>query len=368
MSIETIGFRGNQENAPEAATHIPLDRRRQFMRTEGFAIYTDVNNKVLEAMGSVAVRPIAYKDVSAAFMSMDAVNPANVALCAVTQQLSYEVPAPHYRNFFRRFGVSQADKNATQGKGVSNHGFADMSFAWHFSSGLASAAVQSFVENDKISEEQAGNLTLGDWANVIGSGWFSKLAHSFAFTGNGYLGQFGTAFVHYDKLGLKRLMNHQFDIKKKPGDGGLAELQLFDIDEELEPYEDLIYLTASMKPEIKTALRTRMQQSSPKSTGCPVARKTAYLSPEVAQSNPHVKNLLKLGILAVKPDPRQEKAVVVTQEYTAIDRTLALIAGQLDQYEALHGNPVIPDNPIFPVRKKLPHEYRPLTNVLQRPV
>ncbi len=260
-------------------------------------------------------------------------------------------------SFYGRFGVGEADFAAIAGKSIFERGFADTDFPWHFSAGLASAIVEDFVENGKITADQADNLTLGDWANIIGSGWFSELAHSMAFTANGTWNSYGKYKPSYSKNALKQELDARFALKKSQG-----KTKLFDIHE--EPHEGFIYLTASLDLDVRAKLRATMHSSvNQKSTGCPVARRTTRIPVEMAENDSHVKSLIDLGVMSVKRVTGDE--ALLEQEFTAIDRTLIFFAEQLDRYESFHGNPIITQSQALHKRNVI-HEFRPPTHALRR--
>ncbi len=349
----------DQTEPPRTGPNRAQSPRISFMRGEGFILYTDVNARFLEALGMTAIRPLKSRDIDYGVEGAlkDANTRSHAALYEVTGLLSESVPGHTNGSFYRQFGVRANDRDAALGFAMAA-GFGDMSFPWHFSAGLASSAVHSFVENGKITAEQAGDLTLGDWANVIGSGWFSKLAHSCAFTGNGYWANFGSQRSHYDSGALQEHLNGRLNVL-----GGDKVTELFDVKEEPEPLEDLVYFTASLRPEIRGRLRKKMLEDTQRpSTGCPVARRVARLPAVKADANAHIQNLKDSGVLTERPIAGSNK-VLIEQEYTAIDRTLAFIADQLDRYEQLYGNPVSVSNDFR--RAKVEHEFRSPTNALR---
>ncbi len=362
MAAETIAQIATvQEVDPIVRVPSALDPRVTFMRGEGCMLYTDVNAQVLAAMGTIAVEPLIYKPIFYEISGPDNISQSEAALLEVTTHLIHTIPRPSPttpRLFYDQFGVSKTDLYAARQNQVFASGFGDMTFPWHFSAGLASAAVHSFVEAKKITPDQADNLTLGDWANVIGSGWFSELVHSMAFTANGTWAAFGENPDDYIGRTLKSYMVVQDVLQDNEEHNNL---NLFDVHEEL--YDDLIYLTAALNQGIRTILRERMQNSEQKSTGCPVARKAVRMPAIEMKSNTHIQNLVNLGIVTVR-DTANNK-VVIEQEYTAIDRTLAFFADQLDQYENQYGQPIISSS-CPTIKGSVIHETRPLTNALRR--
>lgn len=57
--------------------------------------------------------------------------------------------------------------------------------------------------------------------------------------------------------------------------------------------------------------------------------------------DPHVQNLIDRGTLTIVPERSDNGTVRLTQDWSAIDKTLSLFAAQLDIYQTVYGNPVI---------------------------
>ncbi|HVX48310.1 MAG TPA: hypothetical protein VHA05_03075 [Candidatus Saccharimonadales bacterium] len=266
-------------------------------------------------------------------------------------------------------GVTSDDKDIAEAtdKEIFSGGFSDREFTWHFAGAMAGAAVNRFAQDKKISENEAGELTLGDWADVIGSMWFSKLMHQLAFTRNGLYRRFGQDANDYLWNSFEEHLEREGGIDIPAGKKGLI------VRERAEPLEGFMYLTAELDPEIREKLRALMRQSRRSSggrgsTGCPVARRSTRMAAEHFVSDLHAETLVKNGILSVRS--RSEETVHVEQEATAIDRTLELIAWQLDEYDRLYGTPRIalsPTTDARDARAQLVHEHRPKTDALKRP-
>lgn len=338
--------------------------REEFMRGEGFVFYTSVNNRLIEHASSQDLLPYACRKYDAGHYAdmlrcSPGITQANLGLLMATHAITKSIPGLAMGTSFRdAMDISPEDIEATRSMGTHAAGLADREFPWYFAAGMADAAVKAFVREEKISAETAGQLTLGDWANLIGSGWFSKLMHNLAFTHNGIYQRFGANENDYVAGAIEEKIRSDMraDIS--------IERNLLIVNEETEASDGATYLTASLDPVFRKALRDMMSKHDHNiartSTGCPIARKTARVSKEYLATNPHVQELIGKGILAIAKDI-DDNYVQVEQEYTAIDRTLLLFSDQLDRYSKIHGTPHI-DNE----RDKVTHRYLPPTFSLMR--
>jgi hypothetical protein len=340
-----------------------VSARAAFLRGEGFVLFTAVNARVLRAIGEETPDQVSRQENLLGQLDVvgKGFNQSNLALFVVTDEVSRsdaimkDKEGPN--GFYNSFGIRQEDIEATKGGELNlfANGFGDRRFAWHFSAGVANSAVQAFVEDGRISKDEAANLTLGDWSHVIGSRWFSKLMHALAFTDNSVYSSFGSRYEYYENGGLKRHIDRSID-------GFCKVRKPLLTDRQFEPTDNTWQLTATLNPEARVKLREAMRARG--SLGCPVARRSARLPRSLLGFNPHLQELVRDEILTVKPDQSDDK-VHVEQQETAIDRTLSLIASQLDTYDAAYGTPI-------PIRSKqgfltdIRHTQLKPTNVLRR--
>lgn len=148
---------------------------------------------------------------------------------------------------------------------------------------------------------------------------------------NGTYGTLGSHLGHYtgNKI-VERL---------KSVDALKADDPLFNYSEQLEPSENLTYATASLSRAAIRGLRSNMQNKN--SMGCPVARYSVLLPDELVTTDPHVKNLVNRNAMRRIDGRSNEEHVRFTQDWSAIDKTLAFFAWQLDDYERRYGTPYI---------------------------
>lgn len=303
--------------------------RVDFMRTDGFALYTDVNLQMVEELQNSPIKK-AEAHPEHRFKQYN-LEPAVAGLYIASHQLMAGLPRYSGPAFHEAYGVTSEDLMAVHGKQLFNEGFGDINFTWHFAPALAVAVVRQFASDGLIAHEDIERLTLNDWANVIGSGWFSKLVHSMAFTRNGVYRQFG---VGSDDYGSNKLR-----LTLAQGTGQPVHFRILDTDMAVEPHENnREYLIARITPALQSLLRKQMHDKTADSTGCPVARRALRLSHLRSDSNSHLLHMIETGAMSLKS--QNEEIRTYEQEYTAIDRTLALIADQLDEYERMYGVPV----------------------------
>ncbi|HSX15209.1 MAG TPA: hypothetical protein VLF40_00265 [Candidatus Saccharimonadales bacterium] len=315
--------------------------RIEFQRTAGFALYTEVNDRLLDYLADrdiPALRPDGMKDYLTTYRIEDTLvpNPAGVSLALAMRHITADVPVAD-QNFYRDFGVSQED----QGRACYHTfggGFSDMVFTWHFSAGVANAVMDFFVDEGVLSQEQKNAFGLGDWADIIGSDWFGRLMHMTALTANGAYLSFGTYLSAYRKHAFAHALKERFDTELE--DNKLPPLtnDIFTYHEHQDPADGRTYAAAGLAPAVLGVLRTAMQDGH-KSAGCPVARKSVLLPADQVQDDPHTKQLVADGTLTAVPERSTDEHIRFTQETTAIDRTLQLFASQLRRYEAAHGTP-----------------------------
>ncbi len=326
--------------------------RHEFMRGEGSILYTATNLRMLDEVAVTpleAVRGTTYTSSVANLIAApeaEGITRSNAGMHLATRAILLSNPVistsmrmPHLRSML---GVTAEDQKMIEGKNTFRDGLEDRPFPWYFSAGLASVAVQAMVQDKKIDAEQAANLGLRDWANIIGSGWFGRLVHSMAFTHNSVFQGFGDEINDYEQGRLARKL--ATTILKSLQLGAKPLERVVDTNYEREPISGDIYITASIAPYARQLLRSVMRHSmvvqevKRDSVGCPVARKVVSLPKDAPDRNPHIKFLEERGIIEIKPG-RDDSTIQTEQNLTAIDRTLMLHAELLDRYDQQYGMP-----------------------------
>jgi hypothetical protein len=314
--------------------------RQEFQRTDGFALYTDVNDHLMDELGNRYIPKISTHPSAKLLITGDIYdsvidgNPAGASLhLAMKNILNSTVPKGDELLNQSEYGITLDDKDRADTYAFFG-GFNDMDFAWHFSAGVANAVADRFITEGVITQEQKDNFTLHDWADIIGSGWFSRMAHELALSGNGTYGRFGLNLTDYSEDGFaKSLVQHK--ILETPTEPALT------YKEQEDEVDGLTYATAEPSKEVVQRLRQRMHAYDGGSFGCPAARYSVQLPADMVETNPHVQNLLERGTLEIVPERSTGEKIRLTQEWSAIDKTLSLFGAQLDTYEATYGTPHI---------------------------
>lgn len=308
------------------------DARRAFMRKEGFLMFTEANQELLN---EIAALPLTAAEGLYAIENddydreyVDGVGPS-LALFAVTKHIIdeqvkiYGYPERALRNI-------QATPQEKREIGMRTliGGIEDQDFPWHFSAGVAASVAYEFIDAGVISQEEFDNLSLADWSVMIGSGWFRKLIHSMAYAANGTWGSFGNRLFDYYKGSLRDKLERRL--------GVASDHDLYSIQEKSDPVEGKNYTTAKLHPAIIKKLRQEMKEESNRSVGCPVARLACKISVEELEEV-RVARLLQSGLLSV--ESKTDDTVILRQEMTTIDRTLLLFSRQLMAYHYEFGTP-----------------------------
>jgi hypothetical protein len=318
--------------------------RVEFHETDGFALYTDVNDQLMEDLADKTVprmeessrpddpRGVYITDAARRIINS---NPAGASLFFTVRAIQAQVPS-YYADreaVQRRLGITAEDKARAERAGAFEHGFADLAFPWHFSAALANAAADILVENEALTQAEKNSFTLHDWSNIIRSDWFSRLAHLMALTVNGKYGSFGNNLSEYRLRALNKLLADKEVIET-------LDQEVLEYSQELD--QDNAVLTASVKLS-HVALRglRALMRNDPNTKGCPVARYSVLLPRTLVNQNPHVQSLIARGTLKIVEERSTDDQVRLIQEETAIDKTLKLFASQLDQYEDSHGTPEV---------------------------
>jgi hypothetical protein len=318
------------------------ESRQDYHRTAGFALYNDVNDHMLHDIAGLPDRgPISQATASyhiPPYSGPHIDNPAGASLYLATQHIVTPVETMvKDPGFYSRYGVSGRDRRAIEEfdtHAIIKHGFDVLHFPWLIGAAVANACVDEFVEQNVITRSQKNAMNLHDWANVIGSGWFARLSHSMALGKNDTYRGFSMSVNHYAAGSLKEHFRQ---------DGVIGpEDEVFSYEPQAEPEEGMVYATVKPSKAVIAGLRRQMRNAGPgDSGGCPVARNVVWLPTAALKADPHVKNLLKSGGLEIRQYNPEGTHVQVAQDMSAIEKTLALMAMQLDNYADLHGTPEV---------------------------
>lgn len=315
--------------------------RAEYQKTYGFALFTDVNIRMLEAMEHEPL-PRTPNGNTAVYLETPyrpgyiPGEPQRVPALALRRIAELAIRfIPETTQLRRLGGVTVKDAWRANQEGTFEEGFGDVDFTWKFAGCLASELAQVFVDEGVLTPEQRDAFTLTDWADMIGSGWFSKLVHVLAFAPNGVYGNVGSAPGDYLRKAIGNRLKATWQLAESdfPADG-----KIFDVRRRYEPHDGHTYITAELKPEVVHILRQSLIANGD-SAGCPVARNATRLTRDQLKKDPHARRLVNTGQLIVVEGRSTETHVHVTQGYTAIDQTLMFFAAQLRQYEAQYGTP-----------------------------
>jgi hypothetical protein len=313
---------------------LPEDRA-QHQTTECFALYTDVAKQMFAEVYPTQLTPIndAYKVYGHFDRSTSTDYPAEASLYIMSRHLIQLLPRrdSDANEFDKRYGVTEHDIDHANKFDTFQAGFGDPDFPWHFAPAVAAAVAHEFEAVGALTPEQHREMTLTDWANIIGSGWFSDLIHSLAYTSNGVYGAFGNEVSNFRPGALLEFINGRVPAIDK----------LFDVEVATEEATGEQYLIAKATKALKVGLRSLIRDKS-NSVGCPVARLGSRLPEVLVDRDQHVLKLIKLGELSIgeDADPTDDE-IRVTQEETAIDDSLTVFADLIDRYERQFGQPKV---------------------------
>lgn len=368
--------------------------RLEHSRGDGFTLFTDVNNQLMERLGQqmlparISVDDVHHQftthpseaDVAASFevdvppvtLPFDELNvsSSSAALFFVSRQLTNQLlDITHSdeaertsESFHKQFGITDIDKRKARSY-YFDHGFDDTEFAWHFAPALANAVVGEMITAGIISEAQQERFTLGDWANIIGSGWFSSLIHEMTTEKFGAYGIFGKNLADYGKDEFLDMLEIQATTHQYPPVSTVGPAFQFEIVEE----SGLTYVTAKLSERLARELHAGMDdglqsrtQERGKTHGCPAARYAGSLSVDAVMNDLHLQSLVAREEMALSPSNRPDR-VRFQQEYTTIDRSLMTLAARLDGYDRAYGTPFITHTEH---KTAVEHRYVPPTDVL----
>jgi hypothetical protein len=333
-----VVFYASMSELPPAASHDHSLTRRDYMTTEGCVLVADVNQRLMRDLIDTA--PAKSNDwIEARPADTATYNPAGISLYAATESICLPFKKQEGRQVAKNYGVSDSGLDTASRFFEVAAGFGDLDFSWRFAPAIANAVAWTFLDKGIITADQHHGLTLTDWANVIGTGWFAQLAESLAYTHNGVYRSFGSRASHYNQSSFQTALRETTTLDAKD--------DLFDVSEQVEPNDGYIYHTATISEAVCQALRRALHRNAPKqmrrnaSPGCPGARHTISLYPHMIETDPHVASLIGSGIMQVVPERSNERRVMVRQEYSAIEIALATLAFKLQHYENLYGTPKV---------------------------
>lgn len=319
-------------------------QRKDYMRGAGFLLASDVGHQFFDDM--LRMRASKAQEITRQTISIPT---PDVALHGVSRvfwkKIGDDIGEGYKRFFSREYGVTDEDYRSNLF--YFKKGLGDQEFTWHFAPTIASELVTTFHRDGLIDDEQRNQLTLGDWADMIGSGWFSNVIHNLALTDNGSYGGYGWDVSNYGRLG---------SLATRVG----FTKEAFETSYLYDSATDLTFATGSLTNAFTRFLRNKMQKSD--SPGCPVARHAGTLSTVLIKQNQHAQNMIRRGDLELGAMSEDGKKTRFRQEYTPIDRSLDVLAALIDRYEAAFGTPVFDEE-----SRKFVHKRLPKTNALVLP-
>lgn len=311
--------------------------RTDWQKHEGFTLVSDVTFSVLRDLSTLEpseVNPECLSTVQLEDIVENDYDPSTVALYVTSAHLANGIPQRDDIRHDPRFAVSRSDVSHG-GDFAFEAGIGDLNFTWHFAPALAKAAVHEMVEAGFLDEGEVAEWRLSDWADIIGSGWFSRTAHTRAYTRNSVYGSFGRAARDYKPGALKRtLVGVGCDELRGPE-------SLFDLTERIEPEDGTTHLTAFPSKQLTAALRRQLSLSPQATNGCPVARFSTRMPRALFEEDVHAQRLVDTAVAEVVPERSDDDEVMLRLNWSPIDATLATLANKLDQYEELYGTPAV---------------------------
>lgn len=348
----------------------PESHRMTFMKTRGFALYTDTNNRMLEHMMSTPLSSPA-EDVAVfeqwaienhftttqSFSEFTTTLTSAGTLFYMSQILTKKFSA--YIGQENTFGFTLEDERLVDGQAQFGNGFGDLDFTAHFAPVVANDMIAFLVDEGVITAEQRNSLTLTDWADMIGSSWFSHAMHLYALTRNGMYASLGKAPEQYvNQEVVKKRASNLANIPK----GTPSYTYKLETDNE----NGTVSISVAPHPGIIKALRDAMHAQGD-TVGCPVARKATRLPVDILENDPHAKRLIDTGQLTILDGRQTDGFVRVAQTDTAIDHTLQYIANQLRSYDGQHGTPYVSQGPGPDRKPTIEHRRSQPSHALHRP-
>lgn len=200
----------------------------------------------------------------------------------------------------------------------------DLGFSIYFPACVANAV----VEERFLSEVSQSGLTLSDWADLIGQGWFAKLTNTLAFGPPNLYTTLGLTAPDYAPGALKQALNDRlklelpnlFEASKKPRPSDQEQLPIPAIN-------------------VVTALRETLHERRREGHICPGALKSMVISEELAKDD-HVRFFLEAAKMEFQPavDTAHPRYKLVS---STITQTLQALAQALRDYDRQFGTPAV---------------------------
>jgi hypothetical protein len=345
-------------------TELPHSTTRpDWLANESFVLGTNVYGQILEA--TAQIEPPRITDTSLAqdfdrensaknqltnYPEIAEENPAGVSLWLAATNMGVNRATTVNGKYVGGQSTREANWTGVQPP-TKREPEIDLHFPIYFAAGMANAVAEFFVEQGVMTEEQRQQMSLTDWANIIGTGWFAKIIQDETLTAFATHGTYGKDVVDYREGGWRERL------ASTNGVGRVATL--FTMDKRTEPHENgREYTTARLSKPVVQGFRSRMGDDD---AGCPVARTSTKIFEHMLTSDPHAMALVESGRLEVG-DSDGKGMVRVRQDMTIIDDTLIVLADWLERYDNKYGTPmVMPDGSVV-------HEKRPPVDALRGPM
>lgn len=323
----------------------PENPRIHWTTHEGFILYTDTQNELMqraatrnvEALSTEDLRYGAFHASHVSTADIAARNKGGVSLFATLFKFRWLMPqlaheSNGWETFFNNYGITDQDKRESR-PFTQNHGFANIEFPLVFSGGIANDLTEQWIREGHMTRSQKEASRLRDWAEMISSPWFGDIVFDMAITGIGVYGPYPGSIEDYGREDTCEGLSYRMRERKvlPPDFRG----SLFTTSVTMHPETQKPELRATLTNEFRLALR-RMRAAN--SAGCPVARLVVNMPQQDALQNPHVQRLLQEGIFTEEPG-RSPGDIRLRQDTSAIHRTLVHVANHLRAYDAEHGTP-----------------------------
>ncbi len=228
-------------------------------------------------------------------------------------------------------------------------GTGDQEFTWQFASYIAVQVAYRLEKDGLLAEADVAQLTLGDWADMIGSEWFGSLLHDMAIAAPGTYRELGSSSTDYIYSATDMPTPHREQevwgkLPDKLFETAIATAHTSEL-EEASPTP-----TAMLTPAFRQALRQSVRlegysrdgeqviNGDLTSMGCPMVRHGFEIE---ARYRPSFEELAKRGLVAIIEKRGKTFAV---QVLSPIDRYLQLFAQLLTDIDRVHGTPTLQED------------------------
>lgn len=309
-----------------------------YKQHEGAAVFTYINNTILDYVAEQPILRIGKHESVPNDDSMKTIIPSDFALYAVGRKLNHPFHRFNDINVIEEFcDLDDATLRRMRHNTSDSSGVADLDFTGHFAPGVAANIVGAFVQEGIISDAQHRAFTLTDYANIINTGWFSTIMHTFARAENGVYARFGSGAHDYKTNALRSRI-----IGILPRDPKTSNTPLFSYAEEAEPEDGYSYYSASVTPHFVRSLRKQLRRGGAiRTLGCPVARHNVTLDDTLAEESRPVQELIQSNDLQPSGKQLREESDRTHYElpYSTIDNALILLGQRLVTYDKIYGTP-----------------------------